>query len=560
MNKKFFTIISASILSFSSFAMAQEAQTSQELDVNGSLPVPLIMKPIAGKQATLVTGIISIKDSFLKVPYQYRRTGILKSDVVIKSMFGDIVLIKAGAKGYWAGRFQVTDYGIQSQAEIWCFFGKDKGDRDTHQCFKENQYSSDLLYIYRAPYILDNFSSPQNNLYTSKPEYEEADVKIADNLEISYSVLSYGKKFGTIGLSVNGELANEVNFQVNENGEGTVATPVGTILIKPAAEKKQYIIALKEAAPKVEPVEKSKVDTEIKVEDIDKTISLLDVLITNLTNQIEEYKKKNDVLVNFIDVPQKPIDGVFIRDTNIVEQSFVPANAYKIKYKIADYIPAGALLFEAEYNNLHYLCWRDYDRLAKSISKPTIFDIKGICISDENKDGKYETVWKNVSFVNGTFYSPSNISNKTEIDTIENAPSVELEKVDSKQLLPEKIAFVYKGADSEGVNQEDKIVVNRLLFKWTYISNKNGSPSIGSKIYNIDEQTRKGLVKDKNDKTKVEIKRLNPDNSISIYFDDFYTQDDHYLIDYKAKTEEYSKILEAIKAKKQELIAQKDAQ
>lgn len=549
--------MSACVLSFSSLAMAQEAQKSQEIDINGSLPVPLIMKPIAGKQANLITGTISKKDAFLKVPYQYRRTAVLKSDVVIKSMFGDVVLIKAGAKGYWAGRFQVRTYGINSEAEVWCFFGKDKGDRDTHQCFKETQTSSDLLYIYRAPYILDNFSSPQNNLYTSKPEYEESDVKIADNLEISYSVLSYAKKFGTIGMSVNGELANETTFPVDENGEGTLETPVGKILIKPAAEKNQYIISLKEAAPKVEHVDKNNADTEIKGEDIDKTIALLDVLIKNVSSTIEDYKEKNAVLVNFIDVPQKPIDGVFIRDTNIVEQSFVPANAFKIKNKIADYIPADALLFEAEYNNLHYLCWRDYDRLAKSISKQTVFDIKGICISDENKDGQYETVWKNVSFINGTFYSPSIISNKAAIDTIENASPVELEKIDSKQLLPERIALVYNGAGSEGVNQEDKIVVNSVLFKWVYISNKNGSPSFGSKTYKIDEQTRKGLVKDANDKVKVEIKKLNADNSISIYFNDFYKQDDHYLIDYKARAEEYSKILEAMKTKKQELIDKK---
>lgn len=122
------------------------AQTSQRLVNARGYDKDRIVMYDARRAANVAATAVASGQPIASVPIRYRRTAVLTQDLRVKANVGwalasiqDIVAIKSGGRGYWAGRVGnvVQEYGPiwqradQSErssdfTDVWCFFGEDR--------------------------------------------------------------------------------------------------------------------------------------------------------------------------------------------------------------------------------------------------------------------------------------------------------------------------------------------------------------------------------------------------------------------------------------------------
>jgi hypothetical protein len=584
-------LIGSSLLAISTFAYGNAI--SQEIDVDViALPVPIVMKEATNQKAKLNTGTIIDEQIFLSVPYNYSRTAVLKTDIIAKPLFAKKTYVKAGALGYWAGRFTsrmvttqygTSRYGAVQQVEIWCFFGKDGRDADGFVCINDSPQETSLLPIYTAPYMVTRFTSSASPMQLERPIIEEKEVEILANPKLDYRLKKISKKYAQFNIEVNGIFMERAGASFDDNGKGEFISPIGVVEFIADVEKNTIKFNYK-----------PQVKTETKVNNVTNTLAPQEKY-NNLKFKADMYEasiKRDESRVpriyNIIDKPEvQSVAKNYPRYSVIAKQNMRPTTGFIQKASPLNrperFGAAGAKLFEVIYQPdtttqlaaylysmgldasafspklekaRTLLCWRDYEKLSQELIKPSVFGaIKGHCLEDTDKDNKYETLWKDPTYTTGAIYRLGALSTPTKLVRDDEKP-IEVEISDISDLPMETIGLYYVGQNGEKLDENGKFYAESVKFEWHFMSGIGFDRGQGELIRTIEvkiDKTGNGALLDAKGNKIIEISNFKLDGSADIKFNDFYNLGNQSLIDYQAEAQKKRELLVPIKEEMKKL-------
>ncbi len=572
-SKTIFTCMLFGICSFSSVTIAQDAphQPSAPIIVDvekiGDLPIPLIMVPRKSGKFIVNSGEITKNGIIASIPFDYRRTGILKSDIIAKPIFKEKTYLKAGAVGYWAGRFtsQIvttrnysgSSYGPKTMTEIWCFFGKDGKDRDAYICIQDGETSTNVLSTNRKPYMLTEFSSSINEPELDRPKIEEKQLDVAPDLAIEYRFDKFKKNYAVINEYINDELVKTDTLPLETDGSAILITPLGTIKIVKSKDENANISLI--SGPEV-----SKKNDGNKIDDAE-IIRLLDFEITKEEKRAADFEKASPNTYNFLTKPDfQTVPKHIDRNSLIFEQTLLPSKAYTQVFAPQDrgrFGEAGALLFPHVNSSTGetILCWRDYKELTDRFDPNLISFVNNHCIGDEDKDGKYEILWKDIQFVQGSIYGFYSKTTRTVLDGEGNKGPVIVKPANINDMMVEKIGLFYMGPSGEELDENGKIKSTKVDFEWRYLTLRHNNSRIENSIYkySISINDKGEAIKiDENGNEVVKVTNIQSDGSADIIYNKAYPLGEHALINYKEyaanirkKVEDLKQVSKVLKAK-----------
>lgn len=523
------------------------------------LPDPLVMKPPTGAKARFRAGVAAKEDKFLSVPFEYRRTAILRNDIVLglmdKSIFalaGSGIVLKAGAKGYWAGRFRsqlTTTYGYgqrsegsAKEVEIWCFFGVNNSGADAHACVTYSAEETKLIRTSLPPYLAVSFSTSDNPPSIPNFAFDEQSVTMGENLSFDYSFGCIRTQFVCLDISVNGQNVGSNRIIINSSGDGRINSPIGELRIK--ANNALQIVEI------VAPIQRSANAQFATPAITDETSTRVSLRLAEYMEQLaNEEDEKPLELVKFIDVPQAYSEPRRLaRFSEIARQKYIPARVFTQRSSPQNrpnrFGPAGAVLYEVHIGvvskpvgglqtqldptrklRIAYksvMCWQDWAGLTTYIANPTFFGYpKSSCLEDTDNDGKYDKLYRDVAMVEGSIYKIASISGETNLA---DAP-VEITPSDNANLPPEEIRLFYMGTRDERVEASGKISPTSVKLEWRYNTLPRTNSVLGavarSFLLEIGEDGR-AVYKDDDGQPAIIISNFQPDGSADIMFTEFY--------------------------------------
>lgn len=546
------------------------AQEYQAADII-KLPMPMAMKKIENAKANYRPGIIDIDEKFLEVPIAYRRTALLKSDVKTMGWGKENVVLKSGALGYWVGQYTsqltttqygVTTYGAKNIIDIWCFFGLNAKDKTEYRCANIGEGGTTIDYQYRPPYYIDeSFTGGSSANIVGKLEIEEKDVEITPNLKFDYKLAKIKKNYIEVKVFVGEKAVNEsiAYFDVN-TGIGVYDTPIGELKFKVSESKNNIeIYKIEENKPTKE------ANQGIKTQD--KVALALD-FAAKLEKQSNEIEKAEPTNFNFIDKPQiltKPIK--LEKYALIGEQTVKPEKTYIQKtspFNRPDrFGAAGAPLFSAKIllptkdNNgnrvnasRELLCWRDFAKALKNENATGIVwkEANAHCLEDNDKDGKYEKIWKIANFGSNSYYNLTGLGAPVELDGRDGNNPIEVELASNENLPPEKIGIFYQGPTGQEVGGDGKIATSRVSFyiRYTTFSKSNSTEIAPLLRYSISVDDKGNASYEKGNK-KIEITKIESDGSAEILFNNYYDIGIQPLEDYKKQAQDMRDLAQQIR-------------
>jgi len=513
------------------------------------------------------TGEVAKNGIIASVPFDYRRTGILKTDIIAKPIFKEKTYLKAGAVGYWAGRFTTqlvttrnyggSSYGPKSMTEIWCFFGKDGKDRDAYICIQDGEASTNVLSTNRKPYMLTEFSSSVGEPELDRPKIEEKQLDIAPDLALEYRFEKFKKNYAVVNQYINSELVKTDTLPLENDGSAILITPLGNLKIVKINEESANISLI--SAPVV-----SKKNDNSKIDDAE-IIRLLEIEISKEEKRAEGFEKAFPETFNFLTKPDvQTVPKHLDRNSLVFEQTLLPSKAYTQVFAPQDrtrFGEAGALLFPHinAATGETVLCWRNYKELTDRFDPNLINFVNNHCIGDEDKDGKYEILWKDIEFTQGSLYGFTGKTTRTVLDGEGNKGPVVVQSADTKNMMVETIGLFYMGPSGEELDESGKIKSTKVDFEWRYLTFKHKNSRLDNGIYKYSVSINdkgEAIKLDENGKEVVKVTNIQNDGSADIIFNKAYPLGDNALINYKEhaakirkKVENLKQLLKELKAK-----------
>jgi hypothetical protein len=382
----------------------------------------------ARRLAKVATSPVVSGQPIASVPIRYRRTAVLTQDLRVKTDVGlawasiqDVVAIKSGGRGYWAGRVgnQVQEFGPiwqradQSErssdfSDIWCFFGEDRNAKPAQICIArapDRQFATNFLgttelmlgRVIKAAY-LSTFAYDRAEPITNLA-FEETPTDVIPDLQIEYSVLRWGPDRAVIGLNVQGYRATELTVKPDSKGEARLATPFGLLIISEATSASQTYQARwdeNNARPvlpfnpaNMTPSERSFIEA-----------SLRDASAKAIA-AAENLAKRSSPMVIYTGVSKAPpafvesLANQVVTTRNIQLDSFVRQTSSP-QNRPNRYGAAGAILFAPINMAMRNLYCLDSNRQLAADAVPTRHRYH--CIEDVDGDGSYEVLWRDPIF------------------------------------------------------------------------------------------------------------------------------------------------------------------
>lgn len=178
----------------------------------------------ANIESELISGAITKGRPFLKVPYNYRRTGTLGADI---SVIG-LVALKKGAKGYWAGNNWATSTVVNGRtwgasrtndrSDVWCFFGSNNFNSNHGLCIRNDSVSSTVVLSRYKPHLLSSFTTNNSQMYSQLIAIQEAPMKIFNNQIVEYRFDGWEDAGISVDIYVEGKFQAKQKFPFYSDG------------------------------------------------------------------------------------------------------------------------------------------------------------------------------------------------------------------------------------------------------------------------------------------------------------------------------------------------------
>lgn len=245
----------------------------------GQLPTPPlpawatpVVKLNEARQVTYNTGNIANKATILIIPYVYRKTFRVKSDVTYKPMFSkDLkVDVPAGSVGFYSGNYSKNGAPFGAPAEMLCIFpASPSGDFSRLSCFIR-----DLPPIPGAPWspvgtyglvptyysIMTYYGSPQYSAW-GPADIEDTDAPIAHDFSLTLRVVKWTDKGPVLGWNtIDGVEAKRETPPLNPDGSVDVPLKDGKLVISRDPKDKhnshvEFVAAPADASPVAAPAQ-----------------------------------------------------------------------------------------------------------------------------------------------------------------------------------------------------------------------------------------------------------------------------------------------------------------
>ena len=210
-------------------------------------PVPGWAAPVVrldpARQVTYATGDVANKATLLTVPYLYRKTFRVKTDVMYKPLFSkDLkVDVPAGSVGFYSGNYQKSGGAFGAPAEMLCIFPASPSGDFTHiSC-----YLRDLPAITGAPWspvgtyglvptyysIMTYYGSPQYTAW-GPADTEDTDTAVPHDFSLTLHVVKWTDTGPVLGWNtIDGTEAKRETPPLAPDGTVSVALGDGKLVL-----------------------------------------------------------------------------------------------------------------------------------------------------------------------------------------------------------------------------------------------------------------------------------------------------------------------------------------
>lgn len=481
-------------------AASRAAEAAPPQPQVGPLELNMVMLVRDGAEVRVASGAVGRDQALVSIPFKYRRTAELTDDLVIPGLFGsgEKVLLKAGAKGYWAGRFssQVVNsttlngvpirqsYGQRSYVQIWCFFGRDGNDKASNACLQQREDGRAEYIVTGQPYRLKSFSV-MNSSAALKFSFQEKDVELFPDLRMEYRFIEWDSKDVDVDLMIQGVWVDSLPAQRQADGSALLSTPAGNLRLRQEGTNRLKVLASMEQPAK--PVKKVEAPTPPSQKDLTAAMFTLARIVDGQAAQLENSMPTRMHVLTLAQVDPAPrpirvgevVARQTIRPPGAFSQDATPLN------RPERFGPPGALLFPVQYrNHSTFLCWRNAEQMAKTTPESHQWRVKGHCLEDEDKDGRYEVLWKDPIFALGSRYLLVSVSGRTLLNQ-PTTPPITVKPADPNLLVPETIELAYLGVSDEGLTAAGAVVAESFKFQWRHGTFPSRSPEF-TKIFEFE--------------------------------------------------------------------------
>jgi hypothetical protein len=380
------------------------------------------------RPATVATTAVASGKPIASVPIRYRRTAVLTQDLRTKTDVGlawasiqEIVAIKSGGRGYWAGRranivqeigpiWQRADQSERSGdfSDVWCFFGEDRNAKPDQICITvtpDRQFAptfvgtTELMFgrVIRAAY-LSTFTYDRTDPITNLA-FEETATDVIPDLLLEYSVLRWGPERVVVGLNAQGYRVTELTVRPNSKGEAILATPFGLLVITESASTPQTyqakwddrtaITASAFNPAEMAPPELSFIEGSLR-EEATKFTKSADILAKLSSPMVRYQVAPNEAPVFVETIANRVVTTRRVELASFVRQTASPQN------RPNRYGDAGAILFAPINMAMRRLYCLDSNRPFEAGTVPA--RQRYHCIEDVDGDGVYEVLWRDPIF------------------------------------------------------------------------------------------------------------------------------------------------------------------
>ncbi|MCA3693928.1 hypothetical protein [Aquidulcibacter sp.] len=469
------------------------AETAPSPPEVGPLELNMVMLVRDGAEVRVASGAVNRGEALVSIPFKYRRTAELTEDLVIPGLFGngERILLKAGATGYWAGRFSSLtvnsttlngipirqSYGQMSYVQIWCFFGSNDKGKAASACVQLLEDGRAEYIITGRPYLLKNFSV-QGASEVLKFSFQEKEVEVLPDLRMEYRFVEWDTKDVDVDFMIQGVWIDSLPAQREADGSALLETPAGNLRLRPLGSDRLKAMASLEQPSK--PAEKVEAPARLDQETLQKTMLGIAQIVEAEANRLDNSVPTRMQVATpaQIDPSPRPIRAGEV----VARQTIRPVRAFTQDTSPLNrptrFGPPGALLFQvSQGNDPTMLCWRNPEQMAQTAPDQQQNRVQSYCLEDYDKDGRYEVLWKNPVFAEGTRYLLQGRSSRTVLNQ-PDSPPISVQPADPSLLPPETIELVYLGVSDEKLNETGAVIPESLKFQWRYATFPGGSPEI----------------------------------------------------------------------------------
>jgi len=471
----------------------------------GPLELNMVMLVRDGAEVRVASGAVGRGQALVSIPFKYRRTAELTENLVIPGLFGsgEKILLKAGAKGYWAGRFssQIVNsttlngvpirqsYGQRSNVQIWCFFGRNDKDKASSACLQQQEDGRAEYIITGQPYLLKSFSV-MNSSTALKFSFQEKDVELFPDLRMEYRFIEWDSKDVDVDLMIQGVWVDSLPTQREADGSALLATPAGNLRLRQEGTNRLKALASMEQPAKPE----KKVETPAPPSQKELTTAML-TLARIVDGQAEKLENSMPTRMQVLTLAQVDPAPRPIRVGEVVaRQTIRPPGAFTQDATPLNrperFGPPGALLFPFLYrNHSMLLCWRNAEQMAQTAPENHQWRVQSHCLEDEDKDGRYEVLWKDPIFALGSRYLLQSVRARTVLNQA-TTPPITVKPADPNLVAPETIELVFLGVSDESLTEAGAVLADSFKFQWRYGTFPSRAPEL-TKIFEFEVRINK---------------------------------------------------------------------
>jgi hypothetical protein len=452
-NYLFAGILSLSTLLLAPHALAQEqaapspesleGATLLESPVSSALPLDEIMMLDPSREVRVASGVVGRDQTLVSVPYSYRRTAVLTADLISLRKAWLIpkpqVTLKAGAIGYWAGRFYERPKDIYANAlissapskasgytDVWCFFGVDARDKPYSTCVRTNEdFDYELLFA-GSRWYLPNITYEEVST-VAQLKFEERPVQFEQDLRLEYRFREWDAGDVDVLLYANGVQLSNRPARRQPDGSALYRSPAGELRLTQVGNSRQEanVTLTRNATSGTTKQPLVLKLSSMTPEDREKYVKRATTRLELARKRLASYETRvsQPLEVRVVGQDREGFFPIKWRDV-LVRRSIQPAQVYRQKSSPQNrpdrFGAANALLI----NPLNEIDRRMLCLLPNgSVKQPEGINSKAYhCLEDRNGDGKYEWLIKDP-----TFFPNFMTENLYAFTSLETAGPVEVE-------------------------------------------------------------------------------------------------------------------------------------
>ncbi len=239
------------LFSFALLSLPIDAISQDFSYINSNIHINEVLKIDEKHPIEISSKTVKAGDDLANINVVYKRTAVLKQDIILSSGVFNLKAINSGAIGYWAGNFteEIRNYSSSRFSglsnELWCFFGENQFKKNHSVCFGVDNSGAYLTTGQYRPDFVTNYSVAPFRQYIDMPMFDEKGTVNFKELKVSYNFVKWTKNGIKIYVSIGNCSLGKFDLPFKESGVVELPIIGGTLIIKQSEDLKNAIVTLK---------------------------------------------------------------------------------------------------------------------------------------------------------------------------------------------------------------------------------------------------------------------------------------------------------------------------